>query len=320
MKKILGLTILLTLAASCTNGPATNTSTANVNNAAAAKSPPSVTEADITAREKATWEALKKKDYPGFGELLANDYLEVGGEGVYDKQGIINNVKDLTLSDVTFSDWKMIPVDKDTALLTYQVTIKGANKNQEIPPGPYRAGAVWQNRDGKWVVVYYQETLAAAPPTGAAQPSPPAKSAAPAASAKPAAASTPAVTGPDPEANEKMVWDALKSKNYDQFASYLAPESIEVEPDGVFDKSGSVKGVSSVDLSKAQLSEWKSLKIDPDAAVVTYLVTQLGSKSPKERHSTVWINRDGKWLALYHQGTKVEGMAPAPSPKSGAPK
>src|SRR6266496_4253846 len=51
-----------------------------------------------------------------------------------------------------------------------------------------------------------------------------------------------------------------ENKNYDLFGSYLASDSIEVEPDGVYDKSGSVKGVAMFDFSKAELSEWKTVK------------------------------------------------------------
>jgi len=121
-------------------------------------------------------------------------------------------------------------------------------------------------------------------------------------------------------ANEKLVWEAIKSKNYDAFAAMLAPDSIEVEADGVYDKAASVKGISMFDASKAQLSDWKSVKIDSDAALDTYLVTIPGAKPPKERHSTIWVNRSGKWLALYHQGSPVEpppppGPKPAASPK-----
>ena len=34
-------------------------------------------------------------------------------------------------------------------------------------------------------------------------------------------------------ANEKMIWDLFKSKNYDAFASFLAEDFIEVEPEGI---------------------------------------------------------------------------------------
>ena len=117
--------------------------------------------------------------------------------------------------------------------------------------------------------------------------------------------------GPDPIANEKLVWDALKSKNYDAFAAYLAPNSMEIEADGVFDKSGSVKGVSMFDSSKAELSDWKTVKFDNDASLVTYTVKIPGMNPDQERHSTVWANRDGKWLALFHQGTPVAKPEPA---------
>ncbi len=120
-------------------------------------------------------------------------------------------------------------------------------------------------------------------------------------------------------ANEKAVWETLKTKNYDGFAALLAADAIEVEPNGVFDKAGSVKGVSQFDLSKAQLSEFKSVPFDMDAALVTYLV-KLPGPAPAERHSTIWAKRDGKWLAVFHHGTPVsKGTAAAtPSPKPAA--
>ena len=66
-----------------------------------------------------------------------------------------------------------------------------------------------------------------------------------------------AAAGPDPIANEKTVWDLFKSKNYDAFAAMLAPDFLEVEPDGYFDKAGTVKGVSMFDASKAVLRTGK---------------------------------------------------------------
>ena len=117
--------------------------------------------------------------------------------------------------------------------------------------------------------------------------------------------------GPDPVANEKLVWDALKSKNYDAFAAYLAPNAMEIEAGGVYDKSGSVKGVSMFDASKAELSDWKTVKFDNDASLVTYTVKIPGMNPDQARHSTIWASRDGKWLAMFHQGTPVAKPEPA---------
>ena len=107
---------------------------------------------------------------------------------------------------------------------------------------------------------------------------------------------------------ENQVWDALKRRDWNAFASLLASDQIEVYHYGISDKSQSVDGVKQINFAGATLSDFKELKIDPGATLVTYLV-----KSPDkafnragERHTTIWANRGGKWLAVFHQGTHVE--------------
>src|SRR5580693_540381 len=112
MKKLLALVSFLIVAAACTNQPMTNTNTASNTNTAPMKSA-APSEADMTAKEKAAWDTLKKKDYAAFGDLLASDYIEVTDDGVFDKAGIIADVKDFNLTDATLTDWKMIPIDND---------------------------------------------------------------------------------------------------------------------------------------------------------------------------------------------------------------
>lgn len=106
-------------------------------------------------------------------------------------------------------------------------------------------------------------------------------------------------------AKEKQVWDALKRKDYDAFARFLAEDQVEVEPTGVYDKAGTVSGVKQIDFGDVTLSDFKVVRLSKDAAVVTYLVKgdapALGAEGG--RHSTVWVNRGGKWLAVFHQGT-----------------
>jgi hypothetical protein len=278
------------------------------NKGAETKPTSSVSEAEMEVREKATWEALEKKNYAGFADMLASDYLEVGEDSVFDKTTLVNDLKDLNTADATFVDWKMLPIGKDAVMLMYTLTIKGTYKDQEIPTGPYRASSGWVNRDGKWLALYYQQTAVKTAPA----PSPAV------AGQTPKTAAAPAVkigeAGPDPIANEKAVWDAIKSKNFDAFGAFLSPEFVEVEADGVYDKAGSVKSVSMFDASKAELSEWKTVKFDNDASLVNYLVKFPGT--PRERHSTLWINRNGKWTALFHQGTPETTERPTTGTKA----
>jgi hypothetical protein len=101
-----------------------------------------------------------------------------------------------------------------------------------------------------------------------------------------------------------LVWDAFKARNYDAFASYLADNFMEVEAEGVYDKAGSVKEVQKFDASKAELSDWKTIKFDDDASVVTYVAKVPGF--PTAYRSSIWGNRNGKWVGLFHMGTMSE--------------
>jgi len=222
---------------------------------------------------------------------------------VLDKVAGIDAVKKLALTDVSFSDWKMLTVDKDAVVITYSATMKGSFDGQPFPQSSVRASSAWVNRDGKWLAIFHQETDIKPPPPLAGE-KPAAKNSASAASS-PAKAATVSTMGADPAANEKLVWDALKNRNYDGFAALLSPDSLEIEPEGVFDKTGSVKGVSMGDLSRTELSDWRAVRFDNDASLVTYLIKVPGAKPEQERHSTIWVNRSGKWFALFHQGTPV---------------
>jgi hypothetical protein len=305
MKRILALVSLLILAAACAN-QMDNKNMTNANSGTGTKTAGAApSEADLIAKEKGAWDAFKKKDADAFGKFVTSDYIEVLDSGLSDKAKAISGMKDFDINDVTFSDWKMTPIDKDAALLTYKVNVKGKYKGEDVPAGPYYEASAYVNRNGEWQAIYYQETLSAKMP-----PPPPADKKAPSSPAT--APAKPPETGADAIANEKIVWDLFKAKNWDGFASLLAPEFMEVESMGVYDRAGSVKGVQEMDASQFELADWKAISFDDDAKLVTYTVTSKGAKPEKEYHSTIWVNRGGKWMGLYHQGTP---SSPSPAEK-----
>jgi hypothetical protein len=120
-------------------------------------------------------------------------------------------------------------------------------------------------------------------------------------------ATTAAASDDDHIAREKQVWDLLKKKDYDGFAGMLADDQVEVSGSGVHDKTGTVAGIKQGDFSTASLSDFKVVKLDDDAVVVTCLVktTAPDANPAGYRESTVWVNRGGKWVAVFHQGTPV---------------
>jgi len=308
-KLLLLITVAVLVAAACA-APPTNRSDTNRNGSAESTTAAApMTEADAMAKEKAVFAAFEKQDYKGFADMLDEQAVLVQGTGVYNKAEILKDIQGFVPKDVVFSDWKFISLDKDAAVISYKQSFAGTVNGQPMPASTLYGTTAWVNRNGKWLAIYHQETevpKTTPPPPPAVKP----EKAAP----SPTAAATPGTTSSDVTANEKLVWEALKTKNYDAFASYLAPESIEVGTDGVVDKAGSVKGVQGFDASKAELSDWKTVKFDSDAALVTYMVMVPGPKPEHQRHSTIWANRNGKWLAVLHQGTPVRPAPASPSP------
>ena len=309
-KKLFFLITAAVLVAAACAAPPTNRSDTNRNGSAESTTAAApMTEADAMAKEKAVFAAFEKQDYKGFADMLDEQAVLVQGTGVYNKAEILKDIQGFVPKDVVFSDWKFISLDKDAAVISYKQSFAGTANGQPMPPSTVYGTTAWVHRNGKWVAIYHQETevpKTTPPPPPAVKP----EKAAP----SPTAAATPGTTSSDVTANEKLVWEALKTKNYDAFASYLAPESIEVETNGVLDKAGSVKEVQGFDASKVELSDWKTVKFDDDAALVTYMVMVPGPKPEHERHSTIWANRNGKWLAVLHQGTPVRPAPASPSP------
>lgn len=320
MKKLFLLVSALALFVACaapeTPAPSSN---ANVSSSPAAVA---MTETAAIANEKAIWDSIKTKDYAAFENMLAADQIEVTGESVNAKAQSVAMVKDFEPTEVNYSDWRFMSIDKDAYLITYTVDMKGKYKGKEFPAESGRASSAWVNQGGKWLAIYHQETPIKPAP---AAPATPKKSPAATATASPAAPAAVPATSSDPAANEKIVWDLFKAKNYDGFASLLDPAFIEVESDKVYTKAEAVEGVQTFDATKATLSDWKSVTLNPKAAITTYVAKMAGMPGDGERHSTVWAERNGKWVALFHQGgtpvTKPSAAAApsvAASPKAAA--
>ncbi|HYY42538.1 MAG TPA: nuclear transport factor 2 family protein, partial [Pyrinomonadaceae bacterium] len=291
------------------NAPANTTVNANASTATTPATPAASANANETAiidHEKQIWDAIKNKDYDAFGNLLAEEFVFVDSHGTDNRAGTLKGVKDFNPTDVTLSDWKVVPIDDDAAVVTYTLRAKGTSMGQPIPDTPVRGSSVWVKRGGKWLGIFHQDTdvdESPAPPATASAAGQPANANANsnANSTEPGGGNL-AQEAAEPIAKEKQIWEELKHKNWDAFASDLAANAIEVEPDKVYDKAGSVESAKSFDFSGTTLGDFKQVKIDDDATLVTYV-----SKDPRRKetwhHSTVWTKQGDKWLAVFHQGS-----------------
>jgi hypothetical protein len=311
MKKILVIVAAVVVAGACAAPQTNREASPAANTNSTVDTVVAMTDAEAIAKEKATWEAIKNKDYDAFAKMLTDDAVEVLPSNVNDKTGTVASARDFEPGEVTFADWKVLRSDQGAVVVTYTVSYKGKYQGQEFPTLSARSSSAWVKRDGKWMSIYHQECAIKLP----SPPLPRAKARATASTASPTASPLTPATGPDPVANEKLLWDLFKNKNFEGFASLLRDDAIEVEPDGVYDKAGSVKMAAEFDASQAVLSDWKVVKLDDSASLVTYLVKIPGLGKDGERHTTIWTMRAGKWLALFHHGTPVMLEPPMPAAK-----
>lgn len=325
MKRFIALAALALAASACATTTNTNEATntnANANaSPAATATPAGVTQADLEAKEHQAWDAIKAKNWDALGALLADDFIYVTKDGVQNKSQSIDGLKNYELTEYSFSDIKFVKVDDDLAVLVYtstETSTIGGKPSPESGKKLYNASA-WANKGGKWIALYHQDTLSMTPPAGqggntninrASNSNTGAsvnRNANANTSASPAASPAAPTSATDAE---KAVWAALKAKDYDAFAGFLASGSLEVEPDGVHDKPGSIEGVKQFDASKFTQTDYKETKLDSDSTLVTYVVTgPMNGKTVTERHSTIWNNRGGKWLAYFHEGTPQQAPA-----------
>src|SRR5947209_11883662 len=152
-----------------TNEGANTNANANAN-AAASPTPAGVSQADLEAKERQVWDALKAKNWDAFGGMLADDFIQVADDGIYDKAKVLDVIKKYDLTSYTFSDIKFVKVDDDLAVLVYTASEKSTYDGKPSGDKPRYDASAWVNRGGKWVAVYHQESEPMPPPAG--QPTP----------------------------------------------------------------------------------------------------------------------------------------------------
>lgn len=98
-------------------------------------------------------------------ELVAPDALGVAPGGVMTwaqlKPLVLN--PDHTISNLTLSDFKVIVLGADAAIVTYKGTATETFQGRSATSSAYISTA-WAKRGGKWVVVFRQISLVPKPP------------------------------------------------------------------------------------------------------------------------------------------------------------
>ncbi|MEP6914993.1 MAG: nuclear transport factor 2 family protein [Acidobacteriota bacterium] len=122
-------------------------------------------------------------------------------------------------------------------------------------------------------------------------------------------------------ANENKINEAVAKGDAATFTSLLAPEAVSADGMTGFTKAADF----SKTLNQLKITFWHMMNpqvvwIDDKSAVVAYTWmgagTYMGKPVPDMTYSsTVWTERGGKWLAVFHQeSSPAPAAAPAPAP------
>ena len=120
---------------------------------------------------------------------------------------------------------------------------------------------------------------------------------------------------PDFESMEKGAWNAFSKGDGAYFQGLLADDAVVFNGVAPSSKAQLVKDVSSkpCEVKSFSFGECQTRMRNPKTALVTYFANQeatcAGQPQPaKVLGSTVYVKRNGKWSAYFHQESPVTGM------------
>jgi hypothetical protein len=118
-------------------------------------------ETEFMAMEKQAWDAFGKGDGKFFETFLADDAVIGGDNGFSTKAESVKGIstKPCELKSYSFSNYKVVMIDKNTALATYEATQDATCGGQKAPAKVF-GSSLFVKRKGKWLARFHQETAA----------------------------------------------------------------------------------------------------------------------------------------------------------------
>jgi hypothetical protein len=117
-------------------------------------------------------------------------------------------------------------------------------------------------------------------------------------------------------ANENTIAEAVAKQDAKTFLSLLAPEAFAADTGGFMKASDFSKTLDQVKITSWHIMNPQVVWVDDKTAVVAYTWmgagTYMNQPVPGTVYaSTVWTERNGKWVAVFHQETTAAPPPPA---------
>ena len=107
-------------------------------------------------------------------------------------------------------------------------------------------------------------------------------------------------------AQEKVLLEAVVKHDVKTFSGLIAPGAGSVDEGGYMMVADFIKAFDQIEIDSQTPSDIKVISLGPSSVLVTYTLTQKGTFQgqpvpPIVYATTTWVNRGGKWLAMFHQ-------------------
>ncbi len=122
----------------------------------------------IESLEREMLEADKRGDWETISRYMADDFLEIAGNGKYfNKPQIAKLFPESRVVEYKMSEFDFRALAPNVALLTYRLDVQASFQGKSLPAA-FLISSVWQEQGGDWKVVFHQGTPI--PAEGAAKP------------------------------------------------------------------------------------------------------------------------------------------------------
>lgn len=107
--------------------------------------------------------------------------------------------------------------------------------------------------------------------------------------------------------NEKKIWEGFKAKDANAISALLADDIQVVTVNGRFNKSAFLTIIRQLEIPSYRITNAAVVSPSNDVAILTYDcqydVKDESLTKQSSFQTTVWVNRGGKWVAIFNQET-----------------
>ena len=120
--------------------------------------------AELTALERASWEAALKDDKDFFRTYMAPEFKGLFADGtVAGREDFLRNMDDFHLVKYSMGEVSLLRINEHAVMVLYRAGFEGVHKGKKLSQSGVESSSLYVRRDGKWLEIFYQETATSPP-------------------------------------------------------------------------------------------------------------------------------------------------------------